>query len=97
MAREFSRSFYNSKAWKECRQSIIKKYLGLCAECGKLGEEVHHIKYLTPANIHDAEITLSEDNLILLCKDCHSKKHKNNKDVTRTGLKFNENGELISI
>ncbi|MDB3820107.1 HNH endonuclease, partial [Clostridioides difficile] len=53
MAREFSRSFYNSKAWKECRQSIIKKYLGLCAECGKLGEEVHHIKYLTPANIHD--------------------------------------------
>ena len=58
---------------------------------------MHHIKYLTPANIHDAEITLSEDNLILLCKDCHIKKHKSNKDITRTGLKFNENGELISI
>ncbi|VIA71912.1 putative HNH endonuclease [Clostridioides difficile] len=58
---------------------------------------MHHIKYLTPANIHDADIALGEENLILLCKDCHSKKHKSKKDITRAGLKFNENGELISI
>ncbi|MCL6884717.1 HNH endonuclease [Clostridioides difficile] len=97
MAREFSQSFYNSKAWKDCRQVIVKKYLGLCAECGKLGEEVHHIKHLTPSNINDADIALGEENLILLCKDCHSKKHKSKKEITRAGLKFNENGELISI
>ncbi|EGT4004858.1 HNH endonuclease [Clostridioides difficile] len=69
----------------------------MCAECGKLGEEVHHIKHLTPGNINDAVIALGEKNLILLCKDSHSKKHKSKKDITRAGLKFNKNGELISI
>lgn len=94
MAREFSRSFYKSKAWKKCREYIYNKYHGLCVECGKPGEEVHHITWLSPDNINDVSITLGEDNLILLCRNCHMNKHRKI-EVTKSGLTFNENGELI--
>lgn len=94
MAREFSRSFYKSKAWKKCREYIYNKYHGLCVECGKPGEEVHHIIWLSADNMNDTSITLGEDNLILLCRDCHMNKHRK-KEVTKSGLVFNENGELI--
>ena len=39
----------------------------------KRGEEVHHIMPLTPENINNPEITLGQNNLILLSKDCHNK------------------------
>ena len=96
MAREFSRSFYKSKAWKKCREYIYNKYHGLCVECGKPGEEVHHITWLSSDNMNDTSITLGEDNLILLCRDCHMNKHRK-KEVTKSGLVFNENGELIQV
>lgn len=94
MAREFSRSFYRSSKWKKCRQYIFNKYHGLCAECNNPGEEVHHIEWLTPENINDLDIALGEENLILLCKNCHANKHRTNK-VTDNRLMFNEFGELI--
>lgn len=96
MAREFSRSFYKSKAWKETREYIYNKYHGLCAECGEPGEEVHHIIWLSPDNISNTEITLGEDNLVLLCRDCHIAKHRK-KTVTKDGLAFNEYGELVKV
>ena len=99
MAREFSKSFYKSKAWKKVREYIFERDKGLCQDClekGKLtpGQEVHHIKFLTPDNINNTEITLNESNLILLCKECHHNRH-NNRQAIREGLKFNEFGELI--
>lgn len=30
MAREFAKKFYNSKAWKKCREAYKKKVNGLC-------------------------------------------------------------------
>ena len=96
MAREFSRNFYKSKAWKKCREYIYNKHHGLCVECGKPGEEVHHIIWLSPDNMNDTSITLGEDNLILLCRDCHMNKHRK-KEVTKTGLIFNDDGELIQV
>ena len=50
MAREFSRAFYKSKAWKETRDYIFIRDKGLCQDClekGKItpGKEVHHIKF----------------------------------------------------
>lgn len=93
MAREFSRSFYKSKEWKKIREIIFKKYYGLCVICGKPGKEVHHKVFLTPENISDYDIALGEDNLILLCKECHYKKHAK-RESTREGLTFNEYGEL---
>jgi 5-methylcytosine-specific restriction endonuclease McrA len=95
MAREFSKKFYKSKEWKKCREYIFNKYHGLC-QCGATGEEVHHKEFLTPDNISDPNITLGEDNLILLCKVCHHNKH-HKKETTRDGLVFNEDGELVQL
>lgn len=95
MAKEFSRKFYKSTAWKKTREYVYNKYYGLCMDCSKPGQEVHHIIYLTPSNITDMDITLGEDNLILLCRDCHQRRHNGNKSNVREGLVFNEYGELI--
>lgn len=96
MAREFSKSFYKSTAWKKMRDYIFTKYHGLCVDCGKPGQEVHHKEFLTPENINNPYITLGEGNLILLCKDCHHRRHNKRKN-TREDLKFDENGNLIKI
>lgn len=99
MAREFSKAFYKSKEWKKARDYVFNRDNGLCQDClkkGKLtpGKEVHHKVFLTPLNINDPDITLNENNLILLCKDCHHNRHNERKSV-RDGLMFNEYGELI--
>lgn len=95
MAKEFAKAFYKSAAWKKTREYIFNKYHGLCADCGRYGEEVHHKEFLTPDNISNTDITLGENNLILLCKECHHKRHNKRKKSTRDGLVFNEQGELV--
>ena len=99
MAKEFSRAFYKSKEWKATREYIFKRDDGLCQDCldkGRVvpGKEVHHIEFLTPTNMNDINITLGADNLRLLCKECHHKRHNNNKCIDDE-LMFNEYGELI--
>lgn len=76
MAKEFAKSFYNSKAWKETRQLIIERDRGRCQECGRAANEVDHIEELTKDNIDDTNITLNPDNLRLLCHECHTRKTK---------------------
>ncbi len=99
MARDFAKKFYNSKEWKKCRESYINNTVDkLCERCGEPGEEVHHIIYLTPDNINDPYITLSFENLELLCSSCHSIEHnRKEKEVVREGLTFDSNGDLIEI
>lgn len=100
MAREFAKPFYNSTNWLNTRDYIFKKYHGLCCECGEAGEEVHHIQWLTPKNISDPYVTLSEDNLVLLCRDCHFKEHREDKKQykisTNDGTYFDEEGNLCN-
>ena len=80
MDRKTQQSFYGSQAWKHCREAYFRKAGGLCEDClarGLItaGEEVHHKTFVTAANINDPYITLNPDNLILLCHDCHMKRH----------------------
>ncbi len=80
MARDFSKQFYSSKVWQDCRNEYAKQAHYLCEDCLKRGiyrpgVEVHHIEELTPLNIHRPEITRSFDNLVLLCRDCHKARH----------------------
>lgn len=61
------------RAWKRIRDSYVKTH-PFCEVCYKKGvlvevEEVHHIKPLADGGTHDRE------NLISLCKSCHSKIH----------------------
>lgn len=80
----WAESFYNSGTWHKMRDYIIKRDQYLCQDCLKKGlyvpaEEVHHIIPLDPDNITDPEITLGEDNLISLCRECHRQRHGNKK------------------
>lgn len=83
MAKDFSKSFYKSRAWRRCRQYVWQRDSGMCVDCmanGILtpGVEVHHIIELTPGNVNDPSISLNPDNLVTLCKSCHEKRHGKN-------------------
>lgn len=78
---DYAKQFYRSKVWQHCRDGYARSVGGLCEECLRrglyhAGEIVHHKQPITPANIHDPAITLSWDNLELVCRDCHSALHR---------------------
>lgn len=93
---EKKRSFYKSKAWRQCRHAFFASRHGLCERCQGSGKIVHHKVYLTPDNINDPDVSLNWDNLELLCHDCHNKEHFKS-SPTREGLMFNENGDLVQV
>ena len=96
MAREFSKSFYNSNKWKRLRQAYISSKFGICERCGKPNaKQVHHKIWLTPDNIDDLSVSLNPENLELLCDVCHQKEHNEKFSSVAWGLEFNENGELV--
>lgn len=88
--------FYKSKAWRDCRNAFIIYKHGLCERCGRPGKIVHHRDYLTPENIHDPNVSLSWDNLELVCQDCHNEEHHET-DATGEGLRFDVYGDLIQL
>ena len=47
-----------------------------CARCGKPADIAHKKKPITPHNIDNPSITLSEDNYEPLCHKCHIKEHE---------------------
>ena len=110
MAKPFAISFYNSAAWKACRDSYVSERTvidgGMCERCQEVpGEELHHKQVLTAANIHDSDVTLSRDNLKWLCKNCHFAAHrelimtsvrraKPKPILNDMGYYFDDNGEL---
>lgn len=78
--KEYAASFYSSKAWQRTREAYKKSVGGLCEICWskgilKPGEIVHHKIHISPDNINDPEITLSFQNLLLVCRDCHAQIH----------------------
>jgi len=98
MAREFAKSFYKSAAWRKCRASFFISRHGLCNQCSNPGKIVHHIAYLTPQNIHDPNISLSHENLELLCQTCHNKVHHGSGEgVTVEGTLFDGYGNLVQV
>ena len=85
--KSWAESFYKSGQWQRCREYIIKRDRYLCQECLAKGltvpaEEVHHIIPIEPENIIDPSITLNEENLISLCRECHRKRHGKEKRYT---------------
>lgn len=97
MARKFAKSFYNSKAWKECQKAFKAYKLGICERCGSAsGTEVHHKIKLTEDNINDPQVTLNFDNLELLCQTCHAQHHNRKHGFVRDDVCFDEFGDLIA-
>ena len=77
---DYAVTFYKSKAWKDTRRAYAKAASGLCEVClakgiYKPGEIVHHKIHINPDNITDPSVTLSWDNLQVVCRDCHAEIH----------------------
>lgn len=92
--REFAKAFYLSREWRRARACIFARDAGLCVHCGALGEIVHHKEPLTPANISNPAIALGEENLELLCRDCHALAHAGSLPAD-SGLAFDEEGNIV--
>ena len=81
MHEQFANGFYSSQAWRDCRAAYKKSRGGLCERClarglYSAGECVHHKIHLTPENLSNPSISLSFDNLELLCRTCHAEVHR---------------------
>lgn len=77
------KSFYDSKAWRECRAAYLSRH-PLCEECLAKGEytpaeHVHHIIWLDGSNYTNAEISLNFANLKAVCIPCHNKEEREQK------------------
>lgn len=82
MSKDFSRQFYSSKAWQDCREECLRQRHYLCENCLRKGiykpaKIVHHIEELTPMNITNPEVALSLGNLMCVCRECHDEFHDN--------------------
>ena len=91
----FAQTFYKSRTWQETREAYAKSQGYLCENCLKKGLYnpgviVHHIIELTPENINDPRVSLSFDNLRLVCRKCHAEEHAHKRRYL-IGL----NGEII--
>lgn len=86
---------YHSQAWRRLRRYYYGTQHGICERCGEPGDIVHHIIPITPDNINDPMITLHEDNLELLCHECHNREHKKGDEPIREDVQFDEFGQLI--
>ena len=86
--------FYESKEWVKLAKYIRVKYYYVCQSCGKRGVYVHHIIWLTDENVSDPDIAYNEDNLTLLCLDCHNEIHHPTSSI-RKDVMFDDDGQLI--
>ena len=85
-------NFYKSPAWLAARELKIMSVNGLCERCGQIGIEVHHKERLSVENVRDTSISLNQDNLELLCRECHNKEH----DRFNSKIRFDVDGNLIN-
>lgn len=93
MSKEYSKSFYDSKAWQRVSRLYMSSQNYICERCGKPGVICHHKVYITPNNINNTSITLCTDNLECLCPTCHSLEHIPTHNTTY----FDENGNISKV
>ena len=93
----WSRKFYQSRAWKDCRGSFLASKHYICERCGDVANTAHHRIKLTQSNITNPYIALAHDNLEALCHTCHNKEHHGGggqaREQTRRAV-FDEAGRL---
>jgi hypothetical protein len=72
--------FYQNLRWRKRSKQIYFNRHSTCERCkkivGKNEYAVHHIIELTPDNYKDDNIAYGDDNLLLLCRECHEKEHR---------------------
>jgi len=78
--KDFAEKLYKSRGWRGTRDAYAQSVHGVCERCLRkgimsIGEIVHHKIPITEDNIDNPEITLSWENLELLCRKCHAEVH----------------------
>jgi len=71
-----AKKFYNSAAWRKCREYVLKRDNYLCQRCLRKGiiqaaDVVHHKEHLED----NPEKALDPENLESLCNACHNEEH----------------------
>jgi len=84
-------NFYKSPAWLAARELKIVSVNGLCERCGQVGIEVHHKDRLSIDNVNDTSVSLNQENLELLCRECHNQEHERFSSKVR----FDRDGNFI--
>ena len=85
-------NFYKSPAWLTVRELKIVSVNSLCERCGAIGIEVHHKDRLSIDNVRDTSVSLNQDNLELLCRECHNKEHER----FSIRIRFDKDGNLLN-
>ena len=85
-SRDAVQKFYSTRQWRRCRDEYRKQKI-FCERClssgiQTIGTQVHHKKRLTAYNLANPAVSLSFDNLELLCDECHEKEHGKHKRRT---------------
>lgn len=90
--------FYDTAKWKKVAEYIRQKYFYTCQAkgCGEKGVYVHHIDPLTEEDYvkRPPEKCYGEDNLMLLCFNCHEVIHKRMNTGIREGCYFDSDGNI---
>ena len=78
--------FYKSSEWRQLRQQLMISRIHpvkglLCQHCGEailkdIDCIAHHIKELTSANVHDVNVSLNPNNILLVHHRCHNAIHE---------------------
>lgn len=72
--------FYRTDVWEKIKEKLKTQCGGICQRCGRVMSDwskliVHHIIPLTMQNVYDPNISLNENNLEVVCIDCHNAEH----------------------
>ena len=73
-------NFYTSSAWRKVRERKIAESGGICCRCGRVFNDtsqliVHHKQHLKGTDYNDPNKAFNDDNLEVICMDCHNKEH----------------------
>ncbi len=67
---ESYQEYLASPLWKRVREAVMRKYGGLCLDCGDLATQAHHERY-TFENLRGERL----DWIVALCRGCHKARH----------------------
>lgn len=86
-------NFYTCSTWRAVRARKIAESDGICSRCGRVFNDtskliVHHKQYLTGDDYNNPSLAYSDDNLEVICLDCHNKEHDRFKNVKSVHIVF---------
>ena len=85
--------FYTSSTWRKVRERKILESGGVCSHCGRVFTDtskliVHHKKHLHGDDYNNPKVAYDDDNLEVICFDCHNKEHDRFKNIKHVHIVY---------